>query len=122
MLNGLRTAKYTVTDLQQAKDWFADVIGTDPYFDEPYYVGFNVGGYELGLVPKENDEGKTGQGNDVAYWGVDDIETAIERLQEKGATIHDDVQDVGEGIQLATVRTPFGTLLGIIENPHFQLE
>ncbi|MDP3909203.1 MAG: hypothetical protein Q8Q14_02335 [Gemmatimonadales bacterium] len=22
-----------------------------PYFDEPFYVGFNVGGYELGLNP-----------------------------------------------------------------------
>lgn len=121
MLNGLRTATYTVDNLEQAKAWFADVVGNDPYFDEPYYVGFNVGGYELGLVPAE-EGGASGGDGDVAYWGVDDIDAAVERLTEKGATIHEDVQDVGEGIRLATVRTPFGTLLGVIENPHFDPE
>jgi len=119
MLNGLRTATYTVGDLQRARDWFADVIGTEPYFDESYYVGFDVGGYELGLVPAE--EGASGGDGDVAYWGVDDIDAAVERLTDHGVTIHEDVQDVGEGIRLATVRTPFGSLLGIIENPNVEV-
>ena len=54
----------------------------------------------------------------MAYWGVDDIEAAVERLQAKGATSHDEIRDVGEGIRLATMRTPVGTVLGIIENPN----
>jgi len=57
----------------------------------------------------------------VAYWGVENIRQSLERLLELGATTHTDVQDVGEGILIATVRDPFGNILGIIENPHFSL-
>lgn len=121
MFNGLRTATYSVTNLQRAKAWFADVLGTDPYFDEPFYVGFDVGGYELGLVPEEDGEQTDGR-EDIAYWGVDEIGPAVDRLTDEGATVHEDVQDVGEGIKVATVRTPFGNLFGIIENPHFNVE
>jgi hypothetical protein len=32
------------------------------------------------------------------------------------------VQDVEEGILLASVLDPFGNVFGIIENPHFSLE
>ncbi|MBI3970146.1 MAG: hypothetical protein HY332_02550, partial [Chloroflexi bacterium] len=58
----------------------------------------------------------------VAYWGVDDAAVAHRRLLELGATAHEDVQDVGEGIRVATVLDPFGNILGIIENPHFAAE
>ena len=51
MLLGLRTAIYPVQDLAAAKAWYARVIGHAPYFDQPFYVGFDVGGFELGLVP-----------------------------------------------------------------------
>jgi len=51
---GLRTAIYKVGDIDKAKDWYAKAFSTEPYFDEPFYVGFNIGGYELGLQPEEN--------------------------------------------------------------------
>jgi predicted enzyme related to lactoylglutathione lyase len=117
MLNGLRTVTYTVDDLKRAKAWHADVLGMEPTFDAPYYVGFNVGGDELGLLPAV-DRGPEEAGRTVAYWGVDDVEAAVERLREKGATIREEIQDVGEGIRLATMRTPVGTVLGVIENPN----
>lgn len=122
MLKGLRTATYTVDDLEKAKAWYSDVLEKEPYFDEPYYVGFNVGGYELGLMPSETETDSAAGANVKAYWGVDDIEGAIQRLQENGATLHEDVQNVGEDIKLATVRDPFGNILGVIENPNFQAE
>lgn len=118
MINGLRTATYTVDDLEAARAWYSEILGREPHFDEPFYVGFDVGGYELGLLPDDDNTGSAGT-SAVAYWGVDDIETALERLQKKGASLHDDVQDVGEGIRLATVNDPFGNVLGVIENPNF---
>jgi predicted enzyme related to lactoylglutathione lyase len=121
MLNGLRTVTYTVDDLKRAKAWHADVLGTEPTFDAPYYVGFNVGGDELGLLPAV-DRGPEEAGRTVAYWGVDDVEAAVERLQKKGATIRKEIQDIGEGIRLATMRTPVGTVLGVIENPNVDAE
>ena len=115
---GLRTVIYPAPDLERTKQWYASILGFPPYFDEPFYVGFNVGGFELGLDPNA----PSGSGGGVAYWGVRDATATLERLITLGATKHTGVQDVGEGIRVATVLDPFGNVLGIIENPHFHLD
>jgi predicted enzyme related to lactoylglutathione lyase len=119
MFLGLRTVVYVVEDLEAAREWYSKALGHEPYFAEPYYVGFNVGGFELGLHPPE-EEGPGGLGGTTAYWGVEDIEAAMSRLLDLGATVHGEIQDVGEGILVASVIDPFGNLLGIIRNPHFR--
>ncbi len=116
---GLRTTIYPVGDLDRAKAWYSSVLGVAPYFDEPFYVGFNVGGFELGLQPAEGDA-RPGSGGGIAYWGVNDADATLARLIELGATHDGDIQDVGGGIRVATVRDPFGNVLGIIENPQFR--
>src|SRR5215475_2437906 len=118
MIKGLRTVIYHVNDLEKAKAWYSQVLEQPPYFDQPFYVGYSVGGFELGLLP----DGKSGAGGTVAYWGVADAAAAVARLQSLGATIVEKLQDVGEGIKVATVTDPFGNHFGIIENPHFSLE
>ena len=118
MFQGLRTVIYHVDDLQKAKEWYSKVLGTEPYFDEPFYVGFNVGGFELGLDP--DMKGVSKGSNVVAYWGVKDARAAYRRVQELGAKKHADPQEVGEGIIVATVTDPFGNVFGIIENPNFK--
>jgi len=121
MFLGLRTVKYEVQDMAKAKDWYGKVFGVQPYFDQPeYYVGYNIGGYELGLVPEPKASAKR-DGAGVAYWGVEDIHAAYKRLLELGATSISDVQDVGGGILVAEVRDPFGNVLGVIYNPHFKV-
>ena len=120
MIQGLRTVIYHVDNLQRAKEWYSAILGIEPYFDEPFYVGFNVGGYELGLDP--DMEGVSTGNNVVAYWGVEDVKAAYQRIQELGAEKHSEVQDVGGGILVATAADPFGNIFGIIENPHFKIE
>jgi len=120
MFLGLRTAIYHVDDIAKGKAWYAQVLGFEPYFDQPFYVGFNVGGYELGLQPSEGPAGEKAVGA-VAYWGVENAEAACQRIIGLGATAHEAVQDVGGGIKVATVKDPFGNLIGIIENPNFAL-
>ena len=117
---GLRTVIYHAPDLGKAKAWYAKALGIEPYFDQPFYVGFNVGGYELGLDPDASSTpgGKSGA---VAYWGVANADAAFRRLLSLGATEHSAVQEVGEGIRVATVFDPFGNSVWIIENPHFQV-
>lgn len=115
MIRGLRTVIYGVPDLPRARDWYARAFGTQPYFDEPYYVGFQIGGFELGLDPNSS----SGAGGTTAYWGVANIEDAVSFMQSLGATLASPVQDVGEGIKVAAVSDPFGNRIGIIENPHF---
>ena len=113
---GLRTVVYAAPDLQKARDWYAEALGIQPYFDMPFYVGFNVGGYELGLDP----DAKVVNGNQ-AYWGVPEMDAALAHLLALGAKIKSPVQDVGEGIKVAVLLDPFGNHLGVIENPHFAL-
>lgn len=120
MLQGLRTVIYHVPDLARAKTWYRDAFGVEPYFDEPFYVGFNVAGYELGLDP-DPSAGTAGAGGVVAYWGVERIQPALDHFVRHGASIRSPVQEVGGDIRAATVADPFGNLIGLIENPHFTL-
>ena len=118
---GLRTAAYYVTDLAAAKEWYIKVLGVAPYFDAPFYIGFNVGGYELGLQPISTEQPLLLQNQPQVYWGVADVQESCEHLLSLGATLLEGVQDVGDGIQVATVQDPWGNALGIIYNPYFKL-
>jgi predicted enzyme related to lactoylglutathione lyase len=120
MFLGLRTVIYHVGDLERAKAWYRDAFGVDPYFDQPFYVGFSIGGYELGLDPDPTGT-PPGPGGSVAYWGVTNIDEAFARFERLGAGAHEAVKDVGEGIRVASVCDPFGNVIGLIENPHFKL-
>jgi len=115
MILGLRTAIYPAPDLQAAKKWYAQLLGAAPYFDQPFYVGFNVGGFELGLIP----DGTPSTAGPQPLWGVQNAATAFARLIALGARSLEPVAEVGEGIKVAAVTDPFGNRLGIIENPHF---
>lgn len=117
MILGLRTVIYPGPDLAAAKAWYARVLEREPYFDQPFYVGFSVGGFELGLLP---DAAPSLEGARL-YWGVDDAGRELARLVELGATVVEPVTDVGEGIRVAAVRDPFGNRFGLIENPHFKV-
>ena len=117
-LLGLRTAIYYVEDLARAKSWYVSVLGVEPYFDSPYYIGFNVGGFELGLHPA-NGQKQPGPGGVETYWGIEKMAEAWPRLLSLGAKAVDQPNDVGEGILVAAVADPFGNVLGLIENPQF---
>jgi predicted enzyme related to lactoylglutathione lyase len=116
---GLRTNIYTVSDLAKAKAWYTKVFGVEPYFDEPFYVGYNVGGFELGLDPDTSGQ-KPGPGGSVSYWGVGSMEATFNALKADGVTVHSEPREVGEGIKVASIEDPFGNVIGLIENPHFK--
>ena len=117
---GLATVIYQVPDLAHAKAWYAQAFAQQPYFDQPFYVGFSIGGYELGLHP-DLAEGQPGPGGSVAYWRVGNIEAALEHFVMVGATLVASPTEVGEGITVARVADPFGNVIGLIENPQFEI-
>lgn len=121
MFLGLMNATYQAKNLDAAKAWYAKALGIQPYFDQPFYVGFNVHGYELGLVP-ETAAGDKRAAAGVAYWNVADAHATYQRLIDLGANAREPVQNVGGDIFVATVHDPFGNVLGIIQNPHFKPE
>jgi len=117
MIKGLRTALYAAPDLAKAKMWYETVFQRKPYFDEPFYVGFEIGGFELGLVP----DAPVGNGGVKALWGVADLREELKRLRSAGITTIGEIQEVGGGIKVADITDPFGNLVGLIENAHFTI-
>ena len=127
LAKALMTAIYPVPDVDAAKAWYAGAFGVEPYFEEPYYVGFNVAGYELGLVPAEAPVHQPGNRGAIAYWGVENADEAWKRITRAGAKpdpspgrVPRAVSDVGGGIRVATVTDPYGNAIGLIENPTFK--
>jgi predicted enzyme related to lactoylglutathione lyase len=118
MLKALRTTVYPITDTRQAKDFYTSLTGIEPYFDEPYYIGYNIGGFELGLDP--NRKPSTTTDGPIAYWHVDNIANAHAKALDIGAKPHLPIQDVGDGIKVASVLDPFGNVVGLIEDASFK--
>jgi lactoylglutathione lyase len=117
---GLRTTIYKVSDLKVAKLWYSKAFETEPYFDEPFYVGFNIKGYELGLLPEEKEIIK---GESVmSYWGVEDIFKTYSHLINLGAESHETPNNVGGELMVASVFDPWHNIIGIIYNPDFKLD
>lgn len=119
-MQGLRTVIYKVPNLKQATEWYSKAFEATPYFEEPFYVGFSIEGYELGLLPEEVNEGQLRASNVLAYWGVMSMEKEFARLLALGATVHESPTDVGDGIVTASVFDPYGNVIGLIFNPHFK--
>ncbi|MAF48869.1 MAG: VOC family protein [Rhodospirillales bacterium] len=117
---GLRTTIYKVADLEKAKQWYAEAFDLAPYFDEPFYVGFNVAGYELGLM-QEDIAADSKTANVLSYWGVEDIDQAVARFIELGASADTEPANVGGEIMVASVKDPWGNVIGLIYNPEFEL-
>lgn len=117
---GLRTTIYKVADIAKAKVWYSNVFETEPYFDQPFYVGFNIAGYELGLQPEEETVANKPE-SVLTYWGVSDVISEHERFLSLGAIAHEKPTNVGGEIVVASVKDPWGNVIGLIYNPEFRL-
>jgi predicted enzyme related to lactoylglutathione lyase len=118
---GLRTTIYKVGNIIEATEWYSKAFETKPYFQEPYYVGFNIKGYELGLQPEEKRDGDKSD-HVVSYWGVENIEAEYNRFIALGAIENEKPFNVGGEIMTATLKDPFGNIIGLIYNPYFKLD
>jgi predicted enzyme related to lactoylglutathione lyase len=113
MFKKLRTVIYHVNDLPTAKEWYIKATGIQPYFDEPFYVGFNINGFELGLDP---DTSTIVAGNQtISYWQVDDAEKTIDHLLSLKGILIQPKTNVGGDTNVAIVSDPFGNHIGLIE-------
>ena len=108
---GFQSIVYPVRDLEAAKAVYAALLGK-PHTDQPYYVGFNVDGQEVGLNPHGHQQGMTGP---VGYWQVDDVTAAVDALVAAGGEAKGEPQDVGGGTLIATVTDADGNPIGLIQ-------
>ena len=108
---GIKTVLHPVTDLEKAKAVYTALLGVAPQHDAPYYVGYDVEGQHIGLVP-----GGQGMTSPVAYWHVEDIESKLAEVTAAGATVKEAPHDVGGGRLVASFTDPDGNVLGVIQD------
>jgi len=113
MNHGVRTIIYPIKDANRAKGLFGQLLGSEPYVDQPYYVGFRVGQQEIGLLPNGHATGMSGP---LGYFHVDDIKKALEALVKEGVQIQQPVKDVGAGKLVASVKDADGNLIGLLQS------
>ncbi len=114
MESGVNTILYPVKDPAKAKALFSALLGTEPMADQPFYIGFKVGGQNIGLVPNGHSQGMTGA---AGYYGVADIAAAINRLTSLGAAVVQEPKDVGGGALVALLRDHDGNMIGLMHTP-----
>jgi predicted enzyme related to lactoylglutathione lyase len=110
---GIKTVLHPVSDLEKAKPVYAALLGIQPQADAPYYVGFEIEGQQIGLVPNGGPQGMT---SPVAYWHVPDIEAKLAEVTAAGATVKESPRDVGGGRLVATFTDPDGNVLGLMQD------
>jgi predicted enzyme related to lactoylglutathione lyase len=114
MNQGIKTIIYPVKDIARATTLYSKLLGIDPAIAEPYYVGFNVGDQHIGLDPNGHKKGVTGP---IAYCHVDDVKKSFQQLLDAGAQAHQEIQDVGGGKLIASVKDADGNIIGLLQSP-----
>jgi predicted enzyme related to lactoylglutathione lyase len=110
---GVQTILHPVTDLAAAKAVYTALLGAPPTTDEPYYVGYEAAGQQIGLVPGGGPQGMT---SPVGHWHVPDIEAKLAEVSAAGAIVKDAAHDVGGGRLVATFTDPDGNVLGLTQD------
>ena len=110
---GIKTVLHPVSDLAKAKAVYTALLGMSPQSDSAYYVGYEVAGQHIGLVPGAMEQGMI---SPVAYWHVPDIEAKLAEVTTAGATVKDPPRDVGGGRLVATFTDPDGNVLGLVQD------
>ena len=113
MTEGVKVVIYPVTDVARARTTFTQLLGVEPYADQPYYVGFKVDGQDIGLDPNGHRSGMTGP---VAFLRVEDIQASMQVLLDAGGEVQGKVRDVGGGRQIVTVKDADGNAIGLLQD------
>ena len=113
MIKSMKSIVYPSSNIEADVAFWTKVLGKEPYFNEHYYVGFKVDGYELGLDPNAISEGVT---QPVTYWGVADIEEEVTRLVALGMTLHEPIQELSSGVKIAKLKDAIGYMFGIVSS------
>lgn len=107
MSQNIKLIVYPVQDLEKAKKFFTKFLGVEPYAVSSFYVGFKIGGLEIGLDPNSKSKGP------IAYVDVEDIKSYLQNLLSDGAQVVQDIKDVGQGLLIAQVKDESGNVLGL---------
>jgi predicted enzyme related to lactoylglutathione lyase len=102
----IRSLVVTVTDMDAAKKVYSALLGA-PHTDQPYYVGYNVDGFEVALAPGD------ASGGPVAFADVEDLDATRETLLAAGATERDAPRQVAPEARVCVLTDADGNPIGL---------
>ena len=106
MSTAIRSVVIPVTDVAAAKAVYTALLG-QPHTDAPYYVGYNIDGFEVALTPSQDTD------SPVVYTDVDDLDGTRDTLVAAGATERIAPRQVAPGARICVLTDPDGNLLGL---------
>lgn len=112
-IEGIKAVLHPVADLAAAKKVYAALLGLEPQADSPYYVGFDVAGQHIGLVPSGGPQSPAAP---VAYWHVGNLDAKLAEVVAAGGTVQEQPHPVGPGRRVATFTDLDGNVLGLLED------
>lgn len=112
-MNPVSLIIYPAADVPKTTEFFATMLGGEPYVESAYYTGFKTGDVEIGIVP----QAMHGASGALAFVTVDDIKVAVATLLAAGAETVQEITDVANGLLVASVKDPNGTTVGLRQFP-----
>ena len=103
---------FPTKDLATTKQLFTALLGSEPYVDQPYYVGYRTDGREVGIDPQGSSTGP------IAYWDTEDIAQQVAALTAAGWQVTSEPHDVGRGLLVAQLSDGNGTTVGLRQEPN----
>ncbi len=103
----IRSLVIPVSNLDAAKAVYTALLGA-PHTDQPYYVGYNVDGFEIGLNPGDD----TSDGP-VAFADVEDLDAARATLLAAGATERSAPREVAPEARVCVLADADGNPIGL---------
>jgi predicted enzyme related to lactoylglutathione lyase len=117
VLNSVTNVFYLVEDLVAARDWYRELVGSEPIEVQPQLVTYLIDGVRLTLHLGDEFNTPAETRGTVAYWGVDDVDAVVAWCEARGAIAHRGPKTIFTGERLCQLRDPFGNLLGIRQAP-----
>ncbi len=107
---------FPVSDLKAAKATYGALLGVAPHTDSPYYVGFNVGGHEIGLTPQGQGgagEWATSKVGPVLFVDVANLDELRAGLLAQGAKELSAPRKVAPGMRVCVLADADGNPFGL---------
>lgn len=102
----IRSLVIPVSDLEATKAVYTALFGS-PHTDQPYYVGYNINGFEVALNPAGAG------GGPVAFADVDDLDATRATLIAAGATERDAPRQVAPETRVCVLADADGNPFGL---------
>ncbi len=102
----IRSLVIPVSDVDAAKAIYSALLGS-PHTDEPYYVGYNVDGFEVALNPNDPT------GGPVAFADVEDLDATRDTLLAAGAVERSAPRQVAPEARVCVLADADGNPIGL---------